>query len=181
MTMARERLSRLQRDILAWLVAEDQRLSDTMAASHEDLVQALVARGFDKGNISTSLKGLASKGLATITRTPSGRAEAVDLTVEGRNRVAALAAILGAWGLWRLDQLRERDRQDEERQQQTERQLCQLRYEHQRDVMGAVVTVVERPPIFDAPEQERTLGLQLEDIRASRHIILYLVIYHERG
>jgi hypothetical protein len=41
--MARERLSRLQRDILAWLVVEDQRLSDTMAASHEDLLHALKA------------------------------------------------------------------------------------------------------------------------------------------
>jgi predicted MarR family transcription regulator len=60
----------------------------TMAASHEDLVCALVARGVDKGNISTSLKGLEAKGLVTITRTPGGRAEAVDLTPEGRNRVA---------------------------------------------------------------------------------------------
>ena len=31
------------------------------------------------------------KGLVTITRTPGGRAEAVDLTPEGRNRVALLA------------------------------------------------------------------------------------------
>jgi hypothetical protein len=30
------------------------------------------------------------KGLVTITQTPGGRAEAVDLTAEGRNRVAAL-------------------------------------------------------------------------------------------
>ena len=87
MAMARERLSRLQRDILAWLVAEDQRLRGTMAASHQDLVQAL---GHDKGNLSTSLKGLEAKGLIRITRTPGGRAEAIDLTPEGRNRVAAL-------------------------------------------------------------------------------------------
>jgi hypothetical protein len=40
--MARERLSRLQRHILAWLVAEDQRRRGTMRASHEDLVHALV-------------------------------------------------------------------------------------------------------------------------------------------
>jgi hypothetical protein len=39
MTMAPERLSRLQRRILVWLVAEDQRTRGTMAASHEDLVQ----------------------------------------------------------------------------------------------------------------------------------------------
>jgi hypothetical protein len=50
----------------------------------------LVARGADKGNVSTSLKGLEAKGLVTITRTPGGRAEAVDLTAEGRPRVAAL-------------------------------------------------------------------------------------------
>jgi hypothetical protein len=29
------------------------------------------------------------KGLVTITRTPGGKAEAVDLTAEGRHRVAA--------------------------------------------------------------------------------------------
>jgi DNA-binding MarR family transcriptional regulator len=88
--MASERLSRLQRRILAWLAAEDQRLRGTMAASHEELVQALVARGHDKGNISTSLKGLAAKGLVTIARTPGGKAEAVELTRAGRNQVARL-------------------------------------------------------------------------------------------
>jgi len=87
MAMSRERLSRLQRRILTWLVAEDQRLRGTMAASHEDLVQALVVLGFDKGNVSTSLKDLAAKGLVTITRTPGGRAEAVDLTPAGRRLV----------------------------------------------------------------------------------------------
>jgi DNA-binding MarR family transcriptional regulator len=90
MAMARARLSRHQRDILAWLVAEDQRTRSTMAADHQALVQALVARGIDKSNVSTSLKGLAAKGLVTIARTPGGRAEAVDLTAEGRHRVATL-------------------------------------------------------------------------------------------
>ena len=90
--MARERLSRLQRHILVWLLAEAQRTSGTLAASHQDLVHALVAQGFDKGHVSTSLKGLEVKGLVTITRTPGGMAEAVDLTAEGRNRVASLTA-----------------------------------------------------------------------------------------
>jgi hypothetical protein len=85
--MAAPRLSRLQRRILAWLLAEDQRLRGIMAASHEDLVRALVARGHDKGNISASLTGLAAKGLITITRTPGGQAEAVDLTPAGRGLV----------------------------------------------------------------------------------------------
>jgi DNA-binding MarR family transcriptional regulator len=62
----------------------------TMAAEPQALVRALVAFSVDKGNVSTSLKGLEAKGLVTITRTPGGRAEAVDLTPEGRHRVAAL-------------------------------------------------------------------------------------------
>jgi hypothetical protein len=61
-----ERLSRLQRRILAWLVREERRTRGTMAASHLELVQAL---GHDKGHVSTSLMGLAAKGLVTITRT----------------------------------------------------------------------------------------------------------------
>jgi DNA-binding MarR family transcriptional regulator len=85
--MAEPRLSRLQRRILAWLLAEDQRLRGTMAASHEDLVQALVARGHDRGNVSASLTGLEAKGLVTITRTPGGRAEAVNVTPAGRGLV----------------------------------------------------------------------------------------------
>ena len=80
--MAHERLSRLQRRILAWLVAEDQRTRGTMAASHQDLMHAV---GGDKGNVSTSLKGLELKGLITITRTPGGRAEAVDRHPRGPN------------------------------------------------------------------------------------------------
>ena len=88
--MTLPRLSRLQRRILAWLWAEDVRLRGTMLASHADLVRALVAQGCDKSNLSTSLKGLEAKGLVMITRTAGGRAEAVDLTAEGRNRVTWL-------------------------------------------------------------------------------------------
>jgi DNA-binding MarR family transcriptional regulator len=88
--MAVQRLSALQRTVLRWLAAEDQRLRGTMAASHQALVHALVAFGFDKGNVSTSLKGLEAKGLVRIARTPGGKAEAVDLTAEGRNQVTPL-------------------------------------------------------------------------------------------
>jgi DNA-binding MarR family transcriptional regulator len=88
MTMADQRLSRLQHRILAWLWAEHQRTRGTMAASHQALVRAMA---HDKGNLSTSLKGLATKGLVTITRTTGGKAEAVALTPEGRHQVARLA------------------------------------------------------------------------------------------
>jgi DNA-binding MarR family transcriptional regulator len=60
-----------------------------MRASHPDLVRAMA---HDQGNLSTSLKGLEAKGLVTITRTPGGRAEAVDLTAAGRNRIVPLTA-----------------------------------------------------------------------------------------
>jgi DNA-binding MarR family transcriptional regulator len=73
-------------------VAEEARTRGTMSASHQDLVRALVALGFDKGNVSTSLKGLEAKGWVRLTRTPGGKAEAVDLTTAGRNRLAALTA-----------------------------------------------------------------------------------------
>ena len=85
--MAPERLARLQRRILAWLLAEEQRTRGTMSASHADLMRALVARGHDKGNVSASLAGLEAKGLVRITRTPGGKAEAVDLTPAGRRQV----------------------------------------------------------------------------------------------
>ena len=85
--MAPTRLSRLQRLILVWIVAEDQRTRGTMAADHRALVQAM---GHDKGNVSRSLRGLEAKSLVRITRTPGGKAEAVDLTAEGRNQVAKL-------------------------------------------------------------------------------------------
>jgi DNA-binding MarR family transcriptional regulator len=87
--MANQRLSRLQQRILAWLAVDTQRTRGTMAASHQELVRAL---GHDKSNLSRSLKGLAAKGLVTITRTPGGKAEAVDLTAEGRNQTARLTA-----------------------------------------------------------------------------------------
>jgi DNA-binding MarR family transcriptional regulator len=90
--MAAERLSRLQRRLLTWLLAEDQRTRGTMSADHQDLVRALAALGYDTGNVSTSLQGLARKGLVRVTRTPGGKAEAVDLTAAGRQRVSRVAA-----------------------------------------------------------------------------------------
>jgi DNA-binding MarR family transcriptional regulator len=87
MTVAPEHLSRLQHRILAWLAAEEQRTRGTMAASHQELVRALV---HDKGNLSHSLSNLEAKGLVKIACTLGGKAEAVDLTPQGRQGVAQL-------------------------------------------------------------------------------------------
>jgi DNA-binding MarR family transcriptional regulator len=59
-----------------------------MAASYPELVQAL---GHDKGNLSHSLANLEAKGLLRLARTPGGKAEALDLTPQGRNVAAHLA------------------------------------------------------------------------------------------
>jgi hypothetical protein len=84
MAMAPERLSQLQRRILAWLWAEAQRTRGTMAASHADLVRALA---HDKGNVSRSLMRLEDRGLITIPRTPGRKAEAVALSRHGQQVV----------------------------------------------------------------------------------------------
>jgi DNA-binding MarR family transcriptional regulator len=86
--MAAERLSALQRRILAWLWQEEQHTKGMMAVSYADVVQALA---HEKGNLSHSLRNLEAKGLVRIVRTPGGKAEALDLTPQGRKLVAHLA------------------------------------------------------------------------------------------
>jgi DNA-binding MarR family transcriptional regulator len=86
--MAPERLSGLQRRILAWLWAHEQRYKGSLSASCAELVHALA---HEKGNLSHSLRNLEAKGLVRMNRTTGGKAEAVDLTPEGRNVAAHLA------------------------------------------------------------------------------------------
>jgi DNA-binding transcriptional regulator GbsR (MarR family) len=50
-------------------------------------VQAL---GHDKGNLSHSLRNLETKGVVKLTHTPGGKAEALDLTPQGRKLAAPL-------------------------------------------------------------------------------------------
>jgi hypothetical protein len=57
--MATQRVSRLQKQMLRWLLTDHQRTRGVLASSHEELVQAL---GSDKGNISHSLRTLAYSG-----------------------------------------------------------------------------------------------------------------------
>jgi hypothetical protein len=81
------RLSRLQRRIVPWLAREARRTQGTMAASHQELVQALQERGYDKGNLSHSLANLAAKGLVRVTTPPGWLTEAIDLKPQGRARL----------------------------------------------------------------------------------------------
>lgn len=79
--MAPRRLSRLQRQILKHLVAEDRRTQGSVIMGHFALVQTL---GHDKSNVSHSLRTLETRGLIRIGRTPGGQADFVDLTAAGR-------------------------------------------------------------------------------------------------
>jgi DNA invertase Pin-like site-specific DNA recombinase len=59
---------------------------DRLGQSLRDLLTIMA----DLEQRGIGLKGLEAKGLVTIARTPGGKAEAVDLTAEGRNRAAPL-------------------------------------------------------------------------------------------
>jgi DNA-binding MarR family transcriptional regulator len=83
--MADQRLSRLQRRILAWLDLQERRRVGQGTTHHRALVHAM---GVDKGNLSRSLKGLERQGLVYVHRSEGGRAEAVNLI---RARYAQLA------------------------------------------------------------------------------------------
>jgi DNA-binding MarR family transcriptional regulator len=83
--MAAERLSRLQRRILQYVYTVEARSRGIIAASHVELMQAV---GGNKGNVSISLRNLEGKGLIVVSRTRGGKAEAVTLTREGKNRMA---------------------------------------------------------------------------------------------
>jgi hypothetical protein len=57
--MATSRLSRLQKRILRWLVADHHRTTGVILSSHEELVKALDEY---KGNVSRSLQTLETRG-----------------------------------------------------------------------------------------------------------------------
>jgi DNA-binding MarR family transcriptional regulator len=85
--MAIWRLSRLQKRILRWLVADHRRTQGGLSSSHYELVNAL---GSDKGNISHSLRTLEARGWIVILRTAKGQVNAIALTPEGLKNVAEI-------------------------------------------------------------------------------------------
>jgi len=91
--MAPERLSRLQHRILTWLSQKKQRTQGAMAASYPELVQALA---HEEADLCHSLANLEAKGLIRLRRTPEGEVEALDLTLEGRQRAALRTLQRGA-------------------------------------------------------------------------------------
>jgi DNA-binding MarR family transcriptional regulator len=89
--MATQRVSRLQKQMLRWLLADQQRTRGVLASSHAELVKAL---GGDKGNISHSLRTLEARGWIVLGRISGGRAEALYLTPTGLKIASEICAKL---------------------------------------------------------------------------------------
>jgi len=89
--MATPRLSRLQKRILRWLVADHHRTNGVILSSHEELVKALDAY---KGNVSRSLQTLETRGWIIMGRSPGGNAHHLRLTVAGQQKAAELYKVI---------------------------------------------------------------------------------------
>lgn len=85
--MAPQRLSQLQKQILRWLWADDQRTHGGTSSSHHELLQALPG---NKSNISRSLRTLEKRGWIVIGRTAGGKAESLYLTPEGLQKASGI-------------------------------------------------------------------------------------------
>ena len=85
--MTAPRLSRLQKQMLSWLWKDEQRTGGVLSSSHHELVCALASA---KGNISHSLRLLATRGWIVIVRTLGGKAESLYLTWDGRQQALRL-------------------------------------------------------------------------------------------
>lgn len=84
----RGRLSKLQKQMLCWVDAEERRTDRHFSSSHHQLTRSLPNA---KGNISHSLRVLEARGLVEIGRSPGGQAEYVRLTSEGCQKASELA------------------------------------------------------------------------------------------
>lgn len=86
--MAAFRLSRLQKRVLRWLLAEEERLGPMVSSSHQSLVVALPHA---KGNISHSLRRLEAQELIVVGRTRvGGFADFLYLTSKGRQKATEI-------------------------------------------------------------------------------------------
>ena len=89
--MATQRVSRLQKQMLQWLLADHHRTRGILASSHAELVKALQG---DKGNISHSLRTLEARGWIVLGRTPGGRSESLYLTPAGLEKASEIGVQL---------------------------------------------------------------------------------------
>ena len=93
--MATQRLSQLQKQILRWLGADEQRTHGGTSSSHHELLQALPG---DKSNISRSRRTLEAHEWIVIERTAGGQAQALYLTREGLKKASEICGKLSLRG-----------------------------------------------------------------------------------
>ena len=86
--MAPVRLSQLQRRMLRWLAADEQRTRGMITRSHPELVAAVPSA---KGNMSHRLRRLETQGVLAMTRTPGGKTASMYLTAAGRQKAIKLS------------------------------------------------------------------------------------------
>ena len=90
--MAAVRLSRLQKRILRWLAADEQRTRGMITSSHPELAAALPSA---KGNLSHSLRRLETQGLIVMTRARlHGRSVGIPPAMKLISAGAAVVAIV---------------------------------------------------------------------------------------
>ena len=85
--MATQRLAQLQKQILRWLWADEQRTHGGTSSRHHELLQALPS---DKSNGSRSLRTLEAREWIVIERTAGGKAQALYLTPEGLKKASEI-------------------------------------------------------------------------------------------
>jgi len=85
--MATQRLAQLQKQILRWLWADEQRTHGGTSSRHHELLQALPS---DKSNVSRSLRTLEAREWIVIERTAGGKAQALYLTPEGLKKASEI-------------------------------------------------------------------------------------------
>ena len=82
------RLSPLQRRMLRWLAADEQRTRGMITRSHPELVAAVPSA---KGHMRHRLRRFETQGVLAMTRTPGGKTASLSLTAAGRQKAIKLS------------------------------------------------------------------------------------------
>jgi len=99
--MAAQRLSALQKAVLRWLLAEDERLRGTMAASHADLVRAMAAlRQHAPGAVTAADLNPVQRKAALVARLRALKAQGLSLQAIANQLNLEQVPTLSGTGHW---------------------------------------------------------------------------------
>jgi len=93
--MAAQRLSKIQKQMLVWIDAEERRAKYSRSVGYYEVTAMLRGRGVDTSNIGKSVRNLEGKELVWIRKDESiGWVLNLGLTDKGRNIIAGFS------GMW---------------------------------------------------------------------------------